>query len=128
MSGSRYVRKVASTPVITDDFRAPLKAQYNSSLLSFTGAWAVVQARGGGVVVGRVEAVNPDHGDVVLNSAERVDIGVKADKIVVRGSEIQQIMIIGGKSKDRAFAAAQKVLADALSKKRGLGEEKAEPL
>lgn len=69
--------------------------------------------------MGRVEAVNPDHGDVILNSVERVDVSLTSNKVWIRGSQVRQLVVLDGKSKDRALAVARKMLSAYLSRRRG---------
>jgi len=113
------VANVISTPWVTDDFRRALKAQYNASLRSFTGFWAVIDSRSG-LYVGRVESVNPDHGDIVINSVERIDVNLTSNKVWIRGSQVRAVVVLDGKNKDAAVAVARKMLPHYLDRR---GEE-----
>jgi len=111
----RDVANVITTPRVSDDMRRALKALYNASLRGFTGYWAVVESSVG-LFIGRVESVNPDHGDVILNSASRVDVSLSFDKLWVRGSQVKSLYVVGGKDKSRAESLARKILVKYLSR------------
>jgi len=102
------IGNIISSPKITDDFRRVLKAEYNASLKTMQGFWVVVEANTG-LYVGRLESINPDHGDITLNSVERIDVKLTADKVWIRGSQVRQLLMVDKNSKDRAVAVAFKV-------------------
>jgi len=104
------IGNIVKAPRVTDDFRRILKAEYNASLKSMEGFWIVIEASTG-LYVGRLESINPDHGDVVLNSVERVDIRLTADKLWIRGSQVKQLLMVDKNSKDRALAVAFKLFS-----------------
>jgi len=104
------VKNIISAPRITDDFRRVLKAEYNASLRTMQGFWVVVEANTG-LYVGRLEAINPDHGDITLNSVERIDVKLTADKLWIRGSQVRQLLMVDKNSKDRAVAVAFKIFS-----------------
>jgi len=100
------------------DFRYVLKSEYEISLKSMQKFWVVVESSVG-VYIGVLESINPDHGDVVLHSVERVDVKLNADKVWIRGSQVKQMLVVG-RGKEKATAVALKVLRGALE---GMGRE-----
>ena len=110
------MRNIIRAPRVTNDFRAQLKATYNASLMTLQGFWVVVEASVG-LYVGRFEAVNPDHGDVLLNSVERVDVRLTADKVWIRGNQVKQLLLVDKHSKDRAMAVANKMLPQVFERR-----------
>jgi len=86
-----------------------MKAEYHASLKSMEGFWAVVESTTG-LFVGRVESWNPDHGDIILNSVERIDVKVTCDKVWIRGSQVKMLYMVSKNSKEQAVTVARKVL------------------
>ena len=103
------VGRIISSPSFRNDFRGVLKAEYNASLKSIEGFWVVVQSTVG-VYIGRLESINPDHGDIVLNSVERVDVSYTCTKVWIRGKEVKQLIALDRNTKDRAKKVAVKIL------------------
>ena len=104
------VLNIVRAPRYADDFRSVLKAEYNASMKTMQGFWVVVDTQVG-LFIGKMEAWNPDHGDLVLNSVERVDAKITADKLWVRGSQVRTVYMVSKNSKDAAVKVAQKVLS-----------------
>ena len=103
------VGSIIRAPSFKNDFRTVLKAEYNASLKSVQGFWCVVESSVG-LYVGRLEAINPDHGDVVLNSVERIDVSYTSTKVWIRGSQVKQLVVVDKNTKDRAKKVAVKIL------------------
>ena len=104
------ISSIIRAPSFKNDFRTVLKAEYNASLKSIQGFWCVVESSIG-LYVGRLEAINPDHGDIVLNSVERVDVSYTSIKVWIRGSQVKQLVVVDKNTKERAKKTALKILA-----------------
>ncbi|HDN01615.1 MAG TPA: hypothetical protein ENF42_01430 [Candidatus Bathyarchaeota archaeon] len=102
------VGKIINSP--SGDIRSVLQREYNASLKTFQGFWSVVESNVG-LFVGRLESINPLHGDIVLNSVSRVDVKCSFDKVWIRGSQVKSLYVLGGKDRDRAERIALRILS-----------------
>ncbi|MCD6563831.1 MAG: hypothetical protein J7K23_07975 [Thermoproteales archaeon] len=101
------VGKIISFP---GNIRSVLQQEYNASLKTFQGFWTIIESQVG-IFVGRLESINPLHGDIVLNSVSRIDVKFSVDKVWIRGSQVKSLYVLGGKDRDRAEKIALRILS-----------------
>lgn len=101
------VGKIISSP---GNIRSVLQQEYNASLKTFQGFWTIIESQVG-IFVGRLESINPLHGDIVLNSVSRIDVKFSVDKVWIRGSQVKSLYVLGGKDRDRAEKIALRILS-----------------
>ena len=89
------------------------KATYLAALTSMFGYWVYIDT-GSEKILGKLIAVNPDHGDAILDSA---DIrGRTFDKLLIRGASIKTIYVLtkATKPKKEALEKAKPLLGEDL--------------
>jgi len=89
------------------------KATYIAALTSMFGYWVCIDT-GTEKILGKLIAVNPDHGDAILDSA---DIrGKTFDKLLIRGANIKTIYLLvkATRPKKEALEKAKPLLGEEL--------------
>ena len=100
---------------VGEDWRSILRADYLmmlKTIICIKSEFCVLRLRSGEVWIGRLSAIDPDHMNVILIEAENINTGLKVNKALIRGDQVELILHLP--SRDQAIKASRKVMIEKL--------------
>ena len=100
---------------VGEDWRSILRADYLmmlKTIICIKSEFCVLRLRSGEVWIGRLAAIDSDHMNVILLEAQNVNTGLKVNKALIRGDQVELILHLP--NREQAIKASRKVLIEKL--------------